>query len=121
MIEYFLLTYSVRNEDGDRNDRKTNLVRDDICALTYDDVCGINDSIYSAIYGWEKLDIIETTIKGRIHLEGDTYAQKKSHSKKIIRAILSAVLENNSANSSKTQIHCAMLVDSIGEAFTFQV
>ncbi|QHM95983.1 hypothetical protein [Kosakonia sacchari] len=121
MSEHFLLTYSVRNEDGDKNDHKTNSVRDDICALTYSDVCEISDSVCSAIYDWEKLEIIETTIKGKIYLSGDNLAQKKSHSKKIIREIFNEVLDVNNAKSSKTQIHCAMLVDSLGEAFTFQV
>jgi hypothetical protein len=121
MSEYFLLTYSVRNEDGDKNDHKTNSVRDDICDLTYDDVCSISDSVCSAIYEWEKLEIIETTIKGLIRLRGDTLTQRKNHSKKIICEIFNEVLGVNNAKSSKTQIHCAMLVESLGETFTFQV
>lgn len=121
MSEQFLLTYSVQNVGRSWEQDKANDVRDNIHDLTLSRIIDLEDGIHDPFYGWDKLSMVETTIKGSIDVGEGTLSSKRSKALKAVTNLFKRILKDNNARANTTVIHCAILVNSMDEVLEFQV
>ncbi len=109
MDHLFLLTYSVRAQyphieaDVDKADK----VRNDIAKLD--------------AYNWEKLNDVETTFKGSMYLHQGTTTGKRKGAETQVNDMFIPILKDRESGSLDVVINCAIMVDGLGEAITFDV
>lgn len=121
MSDYFMLTYTVSNVGQDWDEHKADSVRDDIRDLTWEGLLNFEESYHAPFYGWEKLNTVDTTIKGSI-LVGDGWDDdKQKTAKKAVTKLFTKFLKDHQAKASTTVIQCAMLISGAGDSFEFEV
>ncbi|MCU8005264.1 hypothetical protein [Shewanella sp. SM96] len=102
----FLLTYSVHPQDPSYQSDvdKAGKVRNDI----------------AKIKKWDKLDDVETTFVGNMLVLGDTNHKRKLAELEVKSQFI-PILKEHKSGSLDVIIHCALMVDGLGQAMTFDV
>ncbi|AUJ81361.1 hypothetical protein CWI88_10055 [Enterobacter cancerogenus] len=121
MSDYFMLTYTVSNVGHDWDEHKADSVRDDIRDLTWDGLFDLGDIYHGPFYGWEKLNTVDTTIKGSISVGDGWDDDKQERAKKAVTKLFAKFLKDHQARASTTVIRCAMLISGAGVPFEFEV
>lgn len=121
MPKYFMLTYTVSNVGDSSDEQKADRVRDSIRDLTWEGLHTLGEDFYGPFYGWEKLDTVDTTIKGRVVVGDDWYREQQEKAKEAVTKLFTKILKDHKARRSTTVIQCAMLVSGADEAFEFEV
>jgi len=116
-----MLTYTVSNIGHDRDEHKADSVRDDIRDLTWEKLLDFEGSYHGPFYGWEKLDTVDTTIKGSISVGDGWDDEKQKIAIKAITRLFTKFLKDHQARATTTVIYCAMLISDAGESFEFEV
>lgn len=99
----FLLTYSVSPRNANYEE-KADKIRGKIARISK----------------WEKLENVETTFSGKFDLIGDITSKKKD-AIKIVKYEFLEILKEYESFGNDVKIHCAMLVDGLGEHSAFEV
>ncbi|MBP2155741.1 hypothetical protein [Erwinia rhapontici] len=121
MSEHFLLTYTVSNVGPQSQKHKSDDVRDEIRDLDFDKVIDLGRDFHGPFHNWDKLSLVETTIKGHIIVEGRYNDDKQKSATKAVSKIFIHILKKHEASARTTVIHCAMLVNDAGDTFEFDV
>ncbi|HGH4671748.1 hypothetical protein I4P27_11060 [Enterobacter roggenkampii] len=121
MFHQFLLTYSVQNVGRSWDQDKANDVRDNIHELTINRIIDLEDGLHDPFYGWDKLSMVETTVKGSIDVGEGTLPSKRSKALKAVTSLFKRILKDNNARANTTVIHCAILINSMDEVLEFDV
>lgn len=123
MLDYFLLTYSV-NKVGTTQQAKdiSDSVRLDIGKLKKrENLESWNEDLADPFVDWEKLDGLETAIKGLIRVQGESNSEKERDITRKFNFIFRQILKENNAKSSTTIIKCACMIESVGTTTEFEI
>jgi hypothetical protein len=107
-MAHFLLTYSVHAQypnipsDAEKADK----VRNDIAKI--DDV------------NWDKLKDVETTFSGNIDLIGEIEYKRRKVKLEVTNRFVE-ILKEHKSGPQDVIIHCALMVDGLGQSIVFNV
>lgn len=102
-LHYFLLTYSVKANESRDQDTADN-VRKDIAKIEND---------------WDKEEDVETTFTGILKLTATSNTERIKQAEKLIEQKFVPILEEH--NAKKVTISCALMVEELGKATSFDV
>ena len=121
--EYFLLTYSVSKVGNTHRAKEiSDAVRVDIGKLKkLSELETFSENAVRPFTYWQKLEDLETAIKGLIRIEGSNFRDQRNDVISKFSAIFRKALVDNEANSRTTVIKCAVMTESLGDTIEFEV
>ncbi|MFJ5378142.1 hypothetical protein ACIPSX_12425 [Pectobacterium sp. CHL-2024] len=123
MTANFLLTYSVKDNGFDDASKKTSdKVRKDIGSIEgLRHLEALNDVVHRPFTLWEKIDDVETSVKGLVSIISGRDSDIMNDAKKKFSAVFNKILAENKATPKTTIIHCALMIESLNYPFEFTV